>query len=1523
MEKQSTRKFLKLFVALVALFLLGSSALLLSSCKEEHTHDWGEGTVSVQPTCTAQGLKTFECSCGAVRTEPIQATGHKWEQEGEPVEPTCKDEGYTLYKCSVCGETEQRDVKPTTKHDFQLVEEVAPTCTKDGAEVYECSYCGTVYQKTIAASGEHEYDKEHPYLVVEANCIAGGYIQYRCTKCGEIWTDPTSYTPIGTHNYQVVEDESHPATCTESGLKIYECEFCGDRYTDSQYTADNPATGHKWSANTNEKDLLEGATTNSVGQIVITVGTETYTYDNVAAAKAALAGWTTKTAANCTEKGEMIRTCSVCGETESAELNALGHYVTGMTADKTLDEVLAEAEKAVCVADPNLIAADGTANYAFICERENCPCNVVIDAIGTTAHYVPVVDHTYVGADGKEVEWTTKKAVSCEADGVEHRFCQRKACNHEDTRVVKSTGHVWNEKQLSGLVDAIVCSPDPDLNGDKEDVTKAVAKVLRAMFPDDLEYAAAHDKMVEKYDAFVKANPTAQISRFCTVCFDFEAAKEHSWIVSALQDGKYGLNDYVTDEEGNPVDSGLTLENMNCRYVQVCEHCKTVARRGDHPAGSKTPASCRDYGRCTVCGEVTADIEEHLYYNIATIKKNAEASQTANTKVNSDEDFTWKELYAAYEKVVATEGWMAPTDGSCDTPGQKVVVCVKCLMDASEGEEIAWTENTHAVGANEALPTDGSNNTVYYAYTESFEAAHKYETVYFNLKAKDTNDTANMIKSGKDGTNCEFGFKVAYICSECNDIYRNQPTSDNTATGDKNEAANNKYQDISLNGEDKKGEFTDANGFILDLTESAAQAQRFDATSVKVDNNKGAHSIYVPVDYKTLAGQYKAPNCAEYAQLPVVCEKCGATLQYTVEDLKDQANHTNEFTFAETVDEEEGIKLDTTNVFAEGGALAKEAAYNENNHAGTPFDCGEHCNYAVKSSDGTKYTAWCHAFGDTNTSVDADKLEKAYHATVEVTIKLSSSVKYTDGYTLHVATVTEESIVAPSGDVTNYSVDWTKATITDTDKASKCSGSADKLNQYTLPVSYVESEAEIKEGTKYLVVKDAAGKYYGLSDILFYNNTDYDGEGSTPVSGTITVTEDDTFFVRFEGSEGIPGVAVKADSAEALSYAVEKNPTTTEGTGANAKTVLNITITNDISVTDIPNIQDRPDAANIDKVTYDLGGKKLSTSQTTTYAWDADANSGKGEGTFTGYEVVFKNGTIEFTSEKVGASKALLAPIDDAALTLDGVTLTTKSGTAILAQQGSEESTTVPTVTIKNSTLNVGGAFGVSTNASYSTADTSAVVVTIENSTITMNPENKTGNAATDNTALFINVPAKVSVKNSTLSANRQVVVARGGQTVIENSELILREGYVSPETWVDEDGYIKQDQFESVKGDRTIASIKEWRPYMTQQNFRLAGIWDQGNELPQGVLVMGNSNTTAYKYTTSVDVTKDVTFTNNTSMPNIVIGSYHSAEIMGNADDGYKVAVTLKTPAGFTGISYCSNWVEGTVNVNGKVVTK
>lgn len=43
-----------------------------------HEHTWDAGVVTTAPTCTAAGVMTFTCSCGATKTESIPATGHTY-----------------------------------------------------------------------------------------------------------------------------------------------------------------------------------------------------------------------------------------------------------------------------------------------------------------------------------------------------------------------------------------------------------------------------------------------------------------------------------------------------------------------------------------------------------------------------------------------------------------------------------------------------------------------------------------------------------------------------------------------------------------------------------------------------------------------------------------------------------------------------------------------------------------------------------------------------------------------------------------------------------------------------------------------------------------------------------------------------------------------------------------------------------------------------------------------------------------------------------------------------------------------------------------------------------------------------------------------------------------------------------------------------------------------------------------------------------------------------------------------------
>ena len=58
----------------------------------EHTHSWGEGVVTTNPTCTTKGVRTFTCSCGETRTEEIDELGHDLVDDAA-VAPTCTEAG--------------------------------------------------------------------------------------------------------------------------------------------------------------------------------------------------------------------------------------------------------------------------------------------------------------------------------------------------------------------------------------------------------------------------------------------------------------------------------------------------------------------------------------------------------------------------------------------------------------------------------------------------------------------------------------------------------------------------------------------------------------------------------------------------------------------------------------------------------------------------------------------------------------------------------------------------------------------------------------------------------------------------------------------------------------------------------------------------------------------------------------------------------------------------------------------------------------------------------------------------------------------------------------------------------------------------------------------------------------------------------------------------------------------------------------------------------------------------------------
>ena len=1445
MEKQSTRKFLKLIVALVALFLLGASALMLASCnKDEHQHSY-TSSVTTPATCSNPGVETFTCSCGLTYTQIIPATGdHDW-QVLQVYPNSCESDGYTVYECSVCHEQKQGD-----------------------------------------------------------------------------------WTPKLDHQYVLVEDESSEATCTEAGYRKYECSYCKSRYTDNQYTAQHPALGHSFAANTDEKETISDAVAQALGYV-----------DGTAAKKA---GWSLKTAANCTENAVYERVCTRCNTpfTETIANTATGHKVTGQDAGETLAEALADLNNgAVCKINPGLVDAEGNAIYAFECVNENCPVNVQINAAGDTKHYVEAVAHTYTNADGSEVEWTAVpgQVADCDTAGKEQRACT--VCDTPETRDVAALGHKYNTVQMDGKTATLVCDADDILSDQSKGLAEA-AKVLRADCETTAEYTQRYALLAAAYAKFFDENgDDAKIAYFCVRCYEFVEATEHSWVYAALEDGKYGINDYEKDENGKPVKADITADEFTCQYVEVCENCGTARQKGEH--GEITKATCRSGGYCTLCGEQRTAQLLHSYIDVdkllnedTTNGGHADGETYSATLKYNDKTFTYGDLRTAYEKVSATETWMVPAKGDCDEPGKSVGICVLCLLDAANGDEFDWAPEEVDTQAkyNNAIKAPTTQNSVC-AVVYEFDAGHDYQLAYFTTDAKAATDgyvngsqTAGRVLW--ENTNCTFGFKTAYICAKCGNIYYNVPVADDPDTDE---------VESKVNKEDRG--YTTAEGFLLEdgavkvSDTDMAKADEFDAEDLadalaKVDTNKhDAHAVYVTDDYQTTNG-YLASTCVSKAMIAYSCQNCGRITVVEYSDSYTPAFESlKEGSYNEDTDKltlMNGTVVTTANTIKDA-----DKKYDADNHAGNEFACGEHCDaYVVVDEAGTR--EYCAAFaGDADNTDRADatevegKLTTTYHATVDIIYELRAEDEfYVDGYTLKLAEVDEDAIVpdkkANADDTQTYSIDWTKAELLDSDKASNCSNNGNAA-LYKLPMSYAGDKQTTKqdEGT-YLVFVGEDGKIYPLVNFSIYPDTT-----TTTAVGTngseITVAKSDKFFVELSAENGRPeGMPTIATDGASLALAItnatysttEKAYVVTFGEGAQ---ISLDTDTDKDELTALTNAfaalaatMGSDAATNADALVFDFNGGSFKL--TSRVRLDNVAFQGLDK-------LTVKDGTLNLVGKQAAGVvedkfAIALTSYDDVGskavecgdVVFDNVDIVTnKSGIYVdPAIEGS--------LTLKNgTTLTSYGTYGIYVDAPYATTSTrTTALVTVDNSTVNMTKALPT-ETTLFSTALYVGAPVAVSVKNnSELSASGQVVVVRAGNVDLTNVKLTLVAGIT--------DATVNADNFSTLftqnlgitapnfTGDGALAGYASG---LTFQDYRNAGLWGDGNDVSRGVIVIGNSGTTTYQAATHLSMA-GVTIVNNTTGANavadFVIASHYAEDSMytttGSGDTATK---TLKTMVSVT----------------------
>ncbi len=315
---------------------------------------------TVLPTCTEEGYDWEHCTrCGEIdkRTNATEALGHT-EEVIASVAATCTQAGFTAGKrCAVCGEiTEAPREVAALGHDYGDWVIASPTCEIAGERRRTCARCGTEERETLPATGHSWGDwevqpppsctqsgerscicalcgkkrteeippTEHKSFVGEGKeptCNADGYTAaVYCSVCGETLEESRLIPALG-HDWGEWTERRAP-TCVQKGLLVRAClrESCG--YSEERETACVPHSTEllpALPAGCESAGLTEGSHCAVCGQIFIA-------QEEIAPIGHAWGDWRVTETPDYKETGERARSCSVCGKTQTEEIERLGGY---------------------------------------------------------------------------------------------------------------------------------------------------------------------------------------------------------------------------------------------------------------------------------------------------------------------------------------------------------------------------------------------------------------------------------------------------------------------------------------------------------------------------------------------------------------------------------------------------------------------------------------------------------------------------------------------------------------------------------------------------------------------------------------------------------------------------------------------------------------------------------------------------------------------------------------------------------------------------------------------------------------------------------------------------------------------------------------------------------------------------------------------------------------------------------------------------------------------------------------------
>ena len=234
---------------------------------EESHHDWDNGKVTTQPTCTNAGEKTFTCNeCGRKKTEQIDATGHSWKSEWTTdathhwhacangcdakdvyAEHADNDKNHI---CDICGKVISNHADANNDHVCDLCgkvisnhadandDHVCDLCGKvisnheDANDDHVCDLCGKVISNHEDANDDHVCDLCGKTISNHTGGTADCCHKAVCGYCGKAYggLDPDNHTDLK-HFPAKSANRMH-----EGNIEYWYCSGCGKYFKDADAT---------------------------------------------------------------------------------------------------------------------------------------------------------------------------------------------------------------------------------------------------------------------------------------------------------------------------------------------------------------------------------------------------------------------------------------------------------------------------------------------------------------------------------------------------------------------------------------------------------------------------------------------------------------------------------------------------------------------------------------------------------------------------------------------------------------------------------------------------------------------------------------------------------------------------------------------------------------------------------------------------------------------------------------------------------------------------------------------------------------------------------------------------------------------------------------------------------------------------------------------------------------------------------------------------------------------------------------